>query len=131
MRRALLLIVCLVSVMALGSTLTGCQDGGSTLPEVSSGQLKIDASASHTIGYGYLSTSFFVNIVGGNPPYMVVWNFGDNSEPIIGDRASHLYEVAGKYVCSVIVNDSADALTGYIGSVATDFVDITVFSSGV
>ena len=127
MRRALLLIVCLIGVMILGSTLTGCQDGGSALPDVGPGALKIDASASRTVGYGYLSTSLHVNIVGGNPPYTIIWDFGDNSEPKTGQRVSHLYEVAGQYAASCEVFDTADGLTGYIGAVAHDVVEITVF----
>jgi hypothetical protein len=131
MLRALLLMVCLIGVVVIGGVTGGCADGGSTLPDVGPGELKIDASATRTIGYGYLSTSFFVNIAGGRQPYLVTWDFGDNSDPKIGDRVSHLYEVPGQYTASCTVHDSDDPDTGYIGAVATDFVEITIFFSGV
>ncbi len=131
MRRALLLIVCLIGVLVVGGITGGCADGGSTLPTVIHGQLAIDASATRTVGYGYLSTSFFVNITGGFEPYTVVWDFGDNSDPKIGTRVSHLYEVPGQYTASCSVMDTDDPDTGYKGGIATDFVEITVFFSGI
>jgi hypothetical protein len=130
MRRILILLICLAWLFALSCILAGCGEG-STLPPPGPGQLQIDASADSTVGYGYLSTSFFVNITGGNPPYTVVWTFGDKSDPLVGQRVSHLYEVPGKYSCSCLVMDTVDAIANTGGSVAHDSVSIMVFSSGL
>ena len=108
----------------------GCNDGGSALPPPGIGDLGIDASATRTVGYGYLSTSFYVNTTGGNPPYFALWDFGDGTGSQSGLRVSHLYEAPGVYTCSVVVYDTEDAELNIGGSVAYDFVDVHVFASG-
>ena len=123
-----LIVICIV--MASMLIMQGCNDGGSTLPPPGPGILEIDASATRTVGYGYLSTSFFVNITGGNPPYMAVWDFGDGSDPKVGTRVSHIYVLPGIYNCSVNVYDEWDPETETGGSVAHDFVECFVFASG-
>jgi hypothetical protein len=125
------LLICFVGLIMMGGTLTGCETGGSTLGPPGPGPLLVDASADRTVGYGYLSTSFFVNVVGGNPPYMAVWDFGDNSDPKVGIRVSHCYEVAGQYIATVIVYDTLDILAGVGGNEAHDSIQITIFASGV
>lgn len=122
-------IICIVTASMI--ILPGCNDGGSALPPPGVGALGIDASATKTVGYGYLSTSFYVNVTGGNPPYMAVWDFGDGSDPQVGLRVSHLYEGPGNYTCSVLVYDTLDTDAGVGGSVAHDFVECFVFASGI
>jgi len=123
-----LIVICIV--MASMLIMQGCNDGGSTLPPPGPGILAIDATATRTVGYGYLSTSFFVNITGGNPPYMAIWDFGDGSDPKMGVRVSHIYVLPGIYNCSVNVYDTEEVLAGVGGSVAHDFVECFVFASG-
>ena len=130
MKRFLITLICFIALAISVGAFAGCSDGGSTLPEVGSDELKIDVNATRTVGYGYLSTSFYVNIRGGWPPYMVVWDFGDDTDPKIGDRVSHLYEVPGFYTCTCQVYDSSDPLSTTGGITATDFIEVFVFWSG-
>lgn len=124
-----LTVICIMMASLL--IMPGCNDGGSTLPPPGPGILAIDATATRTVGYGYLSTSFFVNVTGGIPPYMAIWDFGDGSDPKMGLRVSHIYVVPGVYSCTVNVFDTWDPVTETGGSVAHDFVECFVFASGI
>ncbi len=130
MRHTVVFLIVVSSLLAC-CALSGCNDGGSTLPPPGPGVLAVDASATRTVGYGYLSTSFFVNITGGNPPYTAVWDFADGSDPKVGERVSHVFEIPGVYDASVNVYDTKDAELGIGGNVAHSFVEITVFNSGM
>jgi hypothetical protein len=132
MKRAIAYVVIVIALLFGLSLVSGCSDGGSTLPPPSAGgALLIDPWATSTVGCGYLSTAFKVNITGGNPPYTVVWDFGDGSDPKVGPAVSHIYDTPGKYYCSCIVYDTLDIRQQIGGNVATGYVELNVFWSGV
>jgi outer membrane protein assembly factor BamB len=97
------------------------------------GPLKADAGGPYA-GLINTSISFSGTIYGGNPPYTVLWDFGD------GDHSnelnpSHTYTLVGNYTATLQVTDSEDNYSSDTTTVTITYplptVTITNPSSGI
>lgn len=67
---------------------------------------EIDADAKQFIGYVPMLVDFGAAALSGTPPITYTWNFGDGTEPVTGDRVSHVFEKTGRLDVFVTGKDS-------------------------
>jgi PKD repeat protein len=81
-----------------GSATVTVQVGSASAPTIT-------ASADHTTGLAPLAVAFTGNVVGGDAPVNVSWNFGDGQQSS-GASASHTYQNPGSYGAVVTATDA-------------------------
>ncbi|HEY3732807.1 MAG TPA: PKD domain-containing protein [Streptosporangiaceae bacterium] len=69
--------------------------------------LQATAAAVPTSGQIPVNVAFTGTATGGTPPYSYSWNFGDGSAVSTAQNPSHSYTVAGTYMATLTVTDSA------------------------
>ncbi len=82
--------------------------------------LHVEANVSRQMGPAPLSVGFEAIITGGHPPYIVIWEFGDNSDSEGGLTVAHGYPDPGDYTATVMVVDQDN-------TVVTDWVHLTCY----
>lgn len=82
--------------------------------------LRVSIDPTRTVGKAPFSVGLNAVLKGGTPPYSVIWYFGDDSDPEVGEAVSHLYKDPFTYNATCTVTDAA-------GEVATAFVDLRAF----
>ena len=70
-------------------------------------EFEIDADAKQFLGYAPMLVEFGAAALNGTPPITYTWNFGDGSEPVTGDRVSHVFETTGRMDVFVTGKDGA------------------------
>lgn len=82
--------------------------------------LHVEATVSEQSGPIPLSVGFKAIVTGGQEPYGIIWDFGDNNEPVAGKTVAHMYENPGDYTATVMVTDA-------VGHTATDWIHLTAY----
>jgi hypothetical protein len=83
--------------------------------------LHVEATVSSQMGQAPLSVAFKAVVTGGHPPYDIVWIFGDDTDNLAGEAASHYYKEPGIYHPSIMVIDDD-------GVIVTDTLIITALN---
>jgi PKD repeat protein len=88
-----------------GSGQSGSSGSGSGNPPVS--PFAVGYSLSSVSSTGPLTVTFEATALGGVPPFVFSWNFGDSSPTMNGSPVDHRYTVAGTFVPVLTATDSA------------------------
>jgi len=82
--------------------------------------LSASVDPTRTVGRAPFSVGLTAAIKGGTPPYTVIWYFGDDSDPEVGETVAHQYKDPVTYHCTITVTDAA-------GEVTSNFVDLRAY----
>jgi PKD repeat protein len=85
--------------------------------------LHVEATASMTQGPVPLSIGLKAIITGGTPPYSMVWDFGDDTDPQAGVTVAHSYVDPGTYTITCMVADAEEIPTW-----VSDWIIVTAYS---
>jgi PKD domain len=99
-------------------------EGGSTRAaaaerEQPTDPLTVEVNTNGAEGVAPATFEFEADIAGGTEPYIISWNFGDDSERSDEQTVSHTFNEAGTYSVVLSITDSQ-------GQTASDSVEITV-----
>jgi hypothetical protein len=99
-------------------------EGGSTRAaaaerEQPTDPLTVEINTNGAEGVAPATFEFEADIAGGTEPYIISWNFGDDSERNDEQTVSHTFDEAGTYSVVLSITDSQ-------GQTASDSVEITV-----
>ncbi|HEX9744144.1 MAG TPA: PKD domain-containing protein [bacterium] len=70
--------------------------------------LNVEISLTRQSGPVPLSVGLEALVTGGHPPYLVIWNYGDNDQPESGLATAHVYDAPGVYSISCFVTDESN-----------------------
>lgn len=82
--------------------------------------LSASIDPTRTNGTAPFSVGLTAVIRGGTPPYTVIWYFGDDSDPEVGETVAHQYKDPFTYNCTITVTDASN-------EVASSFVDLRAY----
>jgi hypothetical protein len=70
---------------------------------------EIDADATQFFGYVPMTVHFAAKALNGTPPFTFVWDFGDGSPQVTGERVSHTFTQTGWVRAAVLGRDATGA----------------------
>lgn len=95
-------------------------------------QLRVSVTSLSLRGTAPFRTTFVADIVGGEAPYALTWDFGDGSSPVTGTSVAvtHTYYEAGSFALDLQVSDSSHQAVSW-GALAMGLPPVQVEASVV
>jgi len=105
-----------ISILML--VMTGCTGSQDIDPNV----YGVYATSNRISGPVPLSIGLKAAVTGGNPPYQIVWDFGDNEDTKAGVSVAHVYVDPGIYTVTCLVSDD-------MGNMISDWLTVTAYGN--